>query len=488
MARLRHLIVVLPGIGGSILSRGDAHVWDATPANALHRLVDPSHLAVADDDGVEATGLAGPFGVVPFWMPFPGYHRLLKMLASPFSPGPVVDDGSRGHRNLLADIAAVPYDFRRSIADSASMVDADVRARRDARRAQDRPDRFIVVAHSLGGLVARHWLATSEEAAAGCDHLLTLGTPHQGSPKALDVLVNGVRAAGRTWVRASRLLRTWPSLHELLPRYGAVLDAAPDAGVIRRPYEMALPGVDALLIQRAVAAHSMIDGGWAPGGFASGVTVTPFVGVAQQTCLAARWDGRQLHMEVGTPPWMSGTARFGDATVPDGAATPKEGDNSRSREVACRHGWLVLVDDVAQLVRRVTDPETEPFLGDATAQPAGHVALDLEQDFVVAGELTVARVRLRAPDGAPVGPGVAEPTVRLRLAAPGAAPTKVECIADNGHSWLVEIRSPIAGQYVIEASAPGWLGPEQPPVKELLTVVSAADAADATAEDEAGAA
>ncbi|MDP9403374.1 MAG: GPI inositol-deacylase [Actinomycetota bacterium] len=438
---------------------------------------------MADDDGMAATGIVGRFGVTRFWTPFPGYNRHLAMLASPFSPAPVIDDGSHGHRNLLADIAAVPYDFRRSIAAASQAVDRDVRARRKARRGSAQPDRFIVVAHSLGGLVARHWLATSEEAAAGCDHLVTLGTPHQGSPKALDVLVNGVRAAGRTWKRASDVLRAWPSLYQLVPRYRAVLDGTAASGLVHRPYELSLPHLRDSFMTQAVAIHQAIDDGWAPGGPAGRVTVTPFVGVAQETCLAFRWDGRRLHREAGTPAWFAGTGRLGDGTVPDGAAEPKGGDGTRVRDFACRHGWLVSVNAVAQFVRKATDPESEPFLGPAARPVAGTVALDLESDLLVAGETVQAYVRLRTPDGALVGPGVATPVARLRPVSPGAAPVALTCVAVDGPAWRVQIPRPSSGQFVVEASAPGWLGPEPDPVRELLTVVSAEDVADAAAAD-----
>jgi pimeloyl-ACP methyl ester carboxylesterase len=39
----------------------------------------------------------------------------------------------------------------------------------------------LVVAHSMGGLAVRAWLATAEDAAARVQHVVTIGTPHRGT-------------------------------------------------------------------------------------------------------------------------------------------------------------------------------------------------------------------------------------------------------------------------------------------------------------------
>ncbi len=54
--------------------------------------------------------------------------------------------------NPSADFVAVPYDFRHSIKDSAEYLDRVVEEWRGDRR-------VIIVAHSMGGLVARYWIS-----------------------------------------------------------------------------------------------------------------------------------------------------------------------------------------------------------------------------------------------------------------------------------------------------------------------------------------
>src|SRR5437016_5887095 len=95
------LIIVVPGIGGSVLRRDGKAVWDATPIGALRRLARPEPLAIDAPGEVMAVALAGPFGVNPFWAPFRGYDVLMDMLASAFTPRPCIDRGVMGERNLL---------------------------------------------------------------------------------------------------------------------------------------------------------------------------------------------------------------------------------------------------------------------------------------------------------------------------------------------------------------------------------------------------
>ena len=61
-----------------------------------------------------------------------------------------------------------------------------------ARIADGSTRKVIVIAHSMGGLVARWWL-TALGGHRVCRALITVGTPHRGAPKSVDWVVNGVR-------------------------------------------------------------------------------------------------------------------------------------------------------------------------------------------------------------------------------------------------------------------------------------------------------
>lgn len=49
-----------------------------------------------------------------------------------------------------------------------------------------------MLAHSMGGVVARYWAAMLDDERL-CRTVITLGSPHRGAPKALDALANGLR-------------------------------------------------------------------------------------------------------------------------------------------------------------------------------------------------------------------------------------------------------------------------------------------------------
>jgi hypothetical protein len=79
----------------------------------------------------------------------------------------------------------------------------------------------------MGGLVARYWAAQPHNRHL-CRLILTLGTPHRGAPKALDILANGLTVNGRHVMKWPRtMLRKWQSMYDLLPRYQSLTDHSP---------------------------------------------------------------------------------------------------------------------------------------------------------------------------------------------------------------------------------------------------------------------
>ena len=94
---------------------------------------------------------------------------------------------------------------------------------------------MVVVAHSMGGLVARYWLGPLG-GWRHCRGVITLGTPHRGAPKALDTLVNGVRVRGIHLQRVSDVIRSWHSPYQLLPVYRCIWDST--AGQAAYPHEV----------------------------------------------------------------------------------------------------------------------------------------------------------------------------------------------------------------------------------------------------------
>lgn len=126
-----------------------------------------------------------------------------------------------GYRDGV-DLFFLPYDFRQGVGYGADVLDAGIAAVR-ARTGADQVD---IVAHSMGGLVARRRVL----AYGGDDirQVITLGTPFLGAPKATANLVHPgdlsyeLEDKLRYWldIEPSRLLtfiRTWRGTYNLVP-------------------------------------------------------------------------------------------------------------------------------------------------------------------------------------------------------------------------------------------------------------------------------
>jgi len=132
-----------------------------------------------------------------------------------------------------------PYDWRRDISTAAVSLHRFILARaqyvREKRKAAfgvDRPVRFDVVAHSMGGLVLRYYLRYGPtplpddgslpkltwEGARHIDKAILIGTPNAGSVKSLQNLIQGRRFSFILPKYPAGLLGTFPAIFQLLPR------------------------------------------------------------------------------------------------------------------------------------------------------------------------------------------------------------------------------------------------------------------------------
>lgn len=335
-----HLIVVVPGIGGSVLARlGDRDdvVWDAGKRDIGDLVVRPKRMSVNEWPRLEPIGLTRSTKLLGFTI-VAGYERLLASLGA---FGKIDGHGDPKRPVLGADVVVAPYDFRLGVVDAAKRLDAVVNAHFGDVSEAERAGRVVVVAHSLGGLVARQWLGVMGRW-RWCRSLITLGTPHRGAPKALDWMVNGVRVLGAPLPWPTRLLREWTSVAELLPRYEAVTDLT--AGRAVYPHELPIP-----VLSTARAAYEMhleIERAWTemPRG---GPEVVACLGWSHPTPDAATWDGTTLTVAPTAPAWLDRTGwenDFGDGTVPAISAVPIEMSNHQNDLIRLRARHVPMVD------------------------------------------------------------------------------------------------------------------------------------------------
>lgn len=473
----RHLVYVLPGIGGSVLERPGVGgkrpktVWDAGFGDITGLLLRPGKLA--GDDPIRATGMIRSRRLLPGWTIVPGYEGLERGLAG--LPGVRLDSGHPDHRDPHADVVVFPYDFRLGVAHAAKLLAADVHDRLKDYSDAEKAGRVVVVAHSMGGLVARYWLGPLQGWPV-CRSLITLGTPHRGAPKALDLLVNGVRLAGIP-LPVGGLLRDWPSVAELLPRYRAVWDSA--AGAACYPHQIPVEGLGAAA-KRGFEMHKEIEDAWAeiPRTEAA-PQVMPRLGWSHDTAGSAVWDGRKLTVHKTRPAWLDLAGweeDHGDGTVPAISAVPVEmsGYDTGGWRVRDRHGPLA---GAAWIPAVVEAYETRGTLAPARGEER-QTALGLDLDDLHAeGAPMPLRVRLRGEtppaagqvDGAPLKVWATVHPVD----EPGAV-TETRLDWDQATStFITDLAGRAAGMYDVKASVRAVPGAGDLSVSDTVAVVAA---------------
>lgn len=204
--------VVLPGIGGSVLTKNGRALWDLSDNTFLRILLghgkqfsDLTLVAPEANGEVTASRLIDGAMIIPGFWNYGDYRPLTKRLVSLFG----------GAGNVLG----FPYDWRLSNRQNAALLKTFIE---DLLRSRHPDTKIVLIAHSMGGLVARRYLAC-EHGYERCSMLVTIGTPFQGAAKALAALANGIpKIPGRTGERLHSMLRSFPSVHELLPTYPCV--------------------------------------------------------------------------------------------------------------------------------------------------------------------------------------------------------------------------------------------------------------------------
>ena len=370
------LIVVVPGIGGSVLAEpgGGSPVWDAGPGDVMGLVRHPQELG--RDRQLEPVGLTRSTKLLGFTI-VPGYEDLMQGLSSLG----VADHRGDPHRPVAgATVVAAPYDFRMSVADAARRLDAVVSAHLGDATEAERAGRVVVVAHSLGGLVARYWMGVMERW-PWCRSLLTIGTPHRGVPKALDWWVNGPRLLGHRLTGPMQLVREWPSVAQLLPRYEAVHDTT--TGEWCYPHDLPLPDL-AGPARDAYAVHEQIEQAWGEMP-RRGPEMLTWLGWSHPTLESAVWDGSRLKVGKVRPAWLADTGwdrDLGDGTVPAISAVPIEsshhaGTITRLRE---RHVPMINTPSVVALLRDYLARVSIDWVrGDEDVEHPPALGLDLDE-------------------------------------------------------------------------------------------------------------
>ena len=228
---MRDLIVILPGILGSVLQKDGRDLW-AVSGQAIWNILRTGGNAVGDlkvqqddpdaenlDDGIRATRLVENVSIIPGLMKIDGYTDATRTIVNNFSnvtQGDIYNDPD----DQAANFYHFPYDWRRDNQVAAKILKRllDKRLKCWREHSGNPNAKVILLAHSMGGLISRYYL----EVLGGwtdCKALFTFGTPYRGSVKAVDFLANGYKEA---FIDLTQVLRSMTSVYQLLPRYKAL--------------------------------------------------------------------------------------------------------------------------------------------------------------------------------------------------------------------------------------------------------------------------
>ena len=471
---MEDLIILLPGITGSVLSVAGRPVFEATNAMLIStwwrrgRNLDVLGLPPADGAApVEATGL------------FLGPHWLLGMgWVNGYGPlsDLIVRELDTTHPGEPGNFHHFPYDWRLDNRDAAARLRAFVDEKLGWWREATENDeaRVIFLAHSMGGLVARHYL----EVLGGwdrCRMLISFGTPYRGSVEALKLLAAGVRRGG---VNLTDVVRSFPSVYQLLPIYPVVeVEVGGEATDLRVAEMTDLPGVNPgrardarefYLELIARAEENRARGNWD----ADGYQTVPVIGSRQRTMQSARvlGDGSLEFRHDVLPRAVNALKWDGDGTVPRVSAVPLDHERTISLPIyAERHSSLQansgVLERIFEWLYHLRARDGRPVLGGAEADRAG-LSLDIA-DAYEAGAPVAFRCALDDPTGRLSGQLVGTITP-----VDAGTPSEFEVNARGG-GWKGVAVNLAPGVYRVELQNAEVAGPVALPVHGVFEVLAA---------------
>lgn len=346
---MKDVIVLLPGITGSVLTKDGKEVWGMSPGALFKGLLtgggsmrkaltlqgdDPA----VDDlgDGVKASALMPDLHLLPGIWKIDGYAKCADTIKSRFE----VVEG----KNFFG----FPYDWRRDNRVAARWLQrASHKWLTDWRQSSGNADaRLILIAHSMGGLVSRYFLECME-GWKSTRMLITFGTPYRGSLNAVDSLVNGVHKGPMDLTDFARSLT---GLYQLLPAFHCYDGGDGKLALVGE--STGIPHIDPARAAAALQFHREIEKAVQTNQQDSqyGYDIRLVIGIKQDTKLGFRPSGTTVEFS----PTLKDAPEGGDGTVPRGSAVPFEMDDDRAAMFAAtQHGSLQNTDAVLNHIEGV---------------------------------------------------------------------------------------------------------------------------------------
>lgn len=231
-------IIIIPGYLGSRLehSGNQPIAWGAFTkqtidprkpegAQTLALPIDPDTPVQKLEDDVYSTGIidAVPIKVAGFKTDHSVYEHLLRALQA----GSASSNTHRYefHYDWRKDNVAIAQQLHQFIEDKKAKIEAD---RKSQYGDNAQPVQFDIVAHSMGGLIARYYLRYGDQAlehaqinwagSKNVDRLVLIAPPNLGSLKSLVGATEGYQGHPLLPKYSGAILSTFPSTYQLFPR------------------------------------------------------------------------------------------------------------------------------------------------------------------------------------------------------------------------------------------------------------------------------
>lgn len=201
---MTHVAILIPGIMGSVLECNGEVIWPGAvsellfPYSKMRELTQENLVAI---DVIRSVSISEQYDELIGDLETCGFR----------------EDGDP------PTLVVCPYDWRKDNRLAAKQL-ADLLDRTHAQH--NGKSEISLVAHSMGGLISRYYLESGEyinrPAFRAIRQLITLGTPHRGSPFALTAALGEEK---RLWLNADQVLQIvndhrYPSVYQLLPPRG----------------------------------------------------------------------------------------------------------------------------------------------------------------------------------------------------------------------------------------------------------------------------
>ncbi len=215
-------VIFIPGVAGSELYSGDHNAW---PGWLAQRVTGGYfHTLKMDEKGRSEynivplrsirKGLEFDLSFMGVWGVFGVYDDFFDYMGD---EGYSIEENTESGLRLY-DFA---YDWRKDNYHTADLLEQKI----DKVLKENKADKVIIMAHSMGGIVARLYMK-DEKRAKKVAGVIFMGTPHHGSPMPFYAFTHGYNFANSKLSDTSmwEIMGNWEAGYQLLPSYSFIQD------------------------------------------------------------------------------------------------------------------------------------------------------------------------------------------------------------------------------------------------------------------------